>query len=92
MFGCNGFQGSQQNACECVRKEDAAAANERALTAFYSAYNTSKTAEDVTAALQKHKDGGGKMWHALFNKYPGVIEIISRDGQAQTASGRGSEL
>jgi len=92
MFGCNGFQNSQDSGCQCVEKTEVASANEQVLKAFYSQYNTSKTAEDIRAALLKNEGKEGKMWHALYNKYPSSIEIISRDGQAQAASGRGSEL
>jgi hypothetical protein len=92
MFGCNGYQTSQESSCECVPAKDARAANERALTSFYKRYNSTKTTSEIAHALDKNKGHEGKMWHALFRKYPDSIEIISRDGQAQTKDGRGSEL
>lgn len=92
MFGCNGYQESQEASCDCVEKDYADTHRQGSLTNFYANYNESKTAGDIASALQKNKGKEGAMWRALYSKYPESIEIISRDGQASTESGRGSEL
>ena len=92
MFGCGGYQGSQEIGCQCVPKAEADSANLRSLQLFYARYNESKTPEEIRVALDRNKGKEGKMWNALYKKYPEAIEIISRNGEAQTSTGRGSEL
>ena len=92
MFGCNGYQESQAIACDCVSRSKADSRNSAVLRKFYDRFNSSKTDEDIGTVVKKNKGKEGTMWRALFNKYPEAIEVISRDGQAQTPSGKGSEL
>jgi hypothetical protein len=92
MFGCQGFIGSQEVGCSCLKRSDIYSHSTNTLTRFYERFNSSKTSADVTAALSKYKGKEGTMWKELFKLYPKSIEIISRDGQRQKPSGRGSEL
>jgi hypothetical protein len=92
MFGCNGYVSSQATGCTCVEKEKVHEHNQQVLTNFYQRYNQSKTQEEISDALIKHKGKEGKMWSALYKKYPQSIQIVSRDGQSSTENGRGDEL
>ena len=81
MFGCTGYQESQQEACDCL--SDGAKTVERFAeytSSFYAAYNSTHALPAETA--QKFSGKEGQLVYALYKKYPQAIEIISRDGQA----------
>jgi len=88
MFGCNGYLGSQDEGCECVADGAATSRFAAYIDDFYRTYNATKIEHqegraEVSRLLEQFKGREGELVYKLYQKYPQVVEIISRNGQDQ---------
>lgn len=80
MFGCQGYQESQQQGCECLPKADASARYASYLKDFRLAYNGTELSEDL---VRKYANKEGQLVYKLYQAYPTSIDVIGTDGQRQ---------